>query len=114
MLKPVVRNGLVFFASCLSYSQGPDMAPASDAPRFSVASIKRDPSHEQMSMAVPMGVGYRPGGRLVAGNAPLAMLIQRAYSAQDFQVVGGPSWIRTEGYDVEAKPGAIPTRSECG
>jgi uncharacterized protein (TIGR03435 family) len=55
-------------------------------------------------MAVPMGVGYRPGGRLVAGNAPLAMLIQRAYSLQDFQVVGGPEWIHTDGYDIEAKP----------
>ena len=29
-------------------------------------------------------------------NAPVAMLIQRAYSVQDFQVVGGPSWIGTE------------------
>jgi len=55
-------------------------------------------------MAVPMGVGYRPGGRLVAGNAPVTMLIQRAYSVQGFQVVGGPAWINTDGYDIEAKP----------
>jgi uncharacterized protein (TIGR03435 family) len=32
------------------------------------------------------------------------MLIQRAYSVQGFQVVGGPSWISTDGYDIEAKP----------
>ncbi len=104
MLKPIVRDGLVIFASCLSYGQGPDKAAASDAPRFAVASIKRNPSREQLSMAVPMGVGYRPGGRMTAGNAPLAMLIQRAYSVHDFQVVGGPSWIHTDGYDIEAKP----------
>lgn len=55
-------------------------------------------------MAVAMGVGYRPGGRLVAGNAPVAMLVQRAYSVQGYQVVGGPSWVYTDGYDIEAKP----------
>ena len=104
MFKPNIRSGLVFLASCLCYGQAPDKALTSDAPRFAVASIKRDPSREPLSMAVPMGVGYRPGGRLVAGNAPVAMLIHRAYSVQSFQVVGGPSWIHTDGYDIEAKP----------
>jgi uncharacterized protein (TIGR03435 family) len=79
-------------------------AQSADAPRFAVAAIKRNPSQEALSMAVPMGVGYRAGGRLVAGNAPVDMLIQRAYSVQNYQVVGGPSWIHTEGYDIEAKP----------
>jgi uncharacterized protein (TIGR03435 family) len=55
-------------------------------------------------MAVPMGVGMRPGGRLSASNAPLAMLIQRAYAVQPFQVIGGPAWVNTDGYDVDAKP----------
>ncbi len=55
-------------------------------------------------MAVPVGAGYRPGGRFVAGNAPVTFLIQRAYGVQGFQVVGGPSWISTDGYDIEAKP----------
>jgi uncharacterized protein (TIGR03435 family) len=32
------------------------------------------------------------------------LLIQRAYAVQAFQVVGGPAWINTDGYDVEAKP----------
>jgi uncharacterized protein (TIGR03435 family) len=80
------------------------LAQSADPPRFAVATIKRDPSRETLSMAVAMGVGYRPGGRLVAGNAPVAMLIQRAYSVQGFQVVGGPSWVDTDGYDIEAKP----------
>jgi uncharacterized protein (TIGR03435 family) len=76
----------------------------SDPPRFAVASIKRNPSKAQLSGAVPMGVGYRPGGRLVAGNAPLWMLIERAYGVQAWQVVGGPAWVHTEGFDIEAKP----------
>jgi len=104
MLKPISRNFLVFLAFCFCYAQAPDKPAAMGAPRFAAASIKRNQSLEQLSMAAPMGVGYRPGGRLVAGNAPLAMLIQRAYSVQDYQVAGGPSWIHTDGYDIEAKP----------
>ena len=37
-------------------------------------------------------------------NAPLMMLIQNAYAVQASQVVGGPAWINSEGYDIEAKP----------
>jgi uncharacterized protein (TIGR03435 family) len=80
------------------------LGQSADAPRFAVASIKRNPSTAPLSMAVPMGVGYRPGGRLVAGNSPVTMLIQRAYSLLGFQVLGGPSWINTDGYDIDAKP----------
>jgi uncharacterized protein (TIGR03435 family) len=78
-------------------------AQSADAPRFAVASIKPG-AKNPMSMAVPMGAGYRPGGRLVATNAPVSFLIERAYSVVGFQVVGGPSWINTDGYDIEAKP----------
>jgi len=60
-----------------------------------------------------MGVGYRPGGRLTATNASLKLLIQFAYAAHDSphwlpllasQVAGGPAWIDSVGYDIEAKP----------
>jgi len=62
-----------------------------------------------------MGVGYRPGGGIVAQNTSLLMLIQFAYANHDAphwlplpasQVVGGPSWMGTSAYDIEAKPAA--------
>jgi uncharacterized protein (TIGR03435 family) len=106
--RPVIRTGLgpdvITVAGLLVVAAYGLFGQSADPPRFAAISIKRDPSREQLSMAVPMGVGYRPGGRLVAGNAPLTMLIQRAYSVQSFQVVGGPAWINTDGYDIEAKP----------
>lgn len=105
--RPVAGIGLgpgVFAVAGLLAVAVYGLAQSADPPRFAVATIKRDPSTETLSVAAPMGVGYRPGGRLVAGNAPVAMLIQRAYSVQGFQVVGGPSWIHTDGYDIEAKP----------
>lgn len=106
--RPVIRTGVgldvITVAVLIVVAAYGLFGQSTDPPRFAVASIKRDPSREPLSIAVPMGVGYRPGGRLVAGNAPLTMLIQRAYSVQDFQVVGGPSWINTDGYDIQAKP----------
>jgi uncharacterized protein (TIGR03435 family) len=63
-----------------------------------------------------MGVAYKPGGRIIATNAPLRLLIRFAYAAHDSpyqghsdplgasQVVGGPAWIDSEGYNIEAKP----------
>ncbi len=97
-------SGVIAVAGLLAVAAYGVFAQSADPPRFAVVSIKRNPSREQLSVAAPMGVGFRPGGRLVAGNAPLTMLIQRAYSLQSFQVVGGPSWINSDGYDIEAKP----------
>ena len=45
----------------------------------------------------------RSGWAAATRNAPLTLLIQRAYGVQAFQVVGGPAWINTDGYDIEAK-----------
>jgi uncharacterized protein (TIGR03435 family) len=106
--RPAVRTGLepgiITVAGLLVVAAYGLFGQSADPPRFTVASIKRNPSNVPLSMAVPMGVGYRPGGRLIAGNAPVTMLIQRAYSVQGFQVVGGPAWINTDGYNIEAKP----------
>jgi uncharacterized protein (TIGR03435 family) len=69
-------------------------------PEFQVASIKPNTAVG----ARGMGVRALPGGRLSALNAPVMMLIQNAYAIQASQVVGGPPWINSDGYDIEAKP----------
>jgi len=82
-------------------------------PAFAVASIKPNPNHWSEPTHHPMGVGYRPGGRLTATNASVKLLIQFAYADHDLphwlplpasQVVGGPAWVDSPGYDIEAKP----------
>jgi uncharacterized protein (TIGR03435 family) len=45
-------------------------------------------------------------GLFKATNATLRYLIQYAYSLKDFQVAGGPGWIGSEKYDIEAKSGS--------
>jgi uncharacterized protein (TIGR03435 family) len=73
-------------------------APATDGPRFEVASVKPNTSGDQRVM-----VNMQPGGRYTATNVPLRFLIQNAYRLQPFQLVGGPDWIGTERFDISAK-----------
>jgi uncharacterized protein (TIGR03435 family) len=85
-------------------------------PSFEVASIKRNTSYWSEPTRHAMGVGYQPGGRLTAENTSLMLLIQFAYADRAnpmnghwlplpvSQVVGGPAWMRTEAYDIDAKP----------
>jgi uncharacterized protein (TIGR03435 family) len=74
-------------------------APATDMklPAFEVASVKPT-KISGTSLVRPL-----PGGRFSVINFSLAGLIKRAYRLQDNQLVGGPDWIRSEGYDIEAK-----------
>jgi bla regulator protein blaR1 len=67
-------------------------------PVFEVASIKPNNSGDGRVM-----LGLQPGGRFTATNVPLRLLIRNAYQLQDFQIVGAPSWIGSERYDIVAK-----------
>jgi uncharacterized protein (TIGR03435 family) len=79
------------------------------AQSFDVASVKQNKSGEQRSL----GIRYLPGGRLTATNASLYGIIANAYStsSQSVRLSGGPDWIRSERYDIEAAApeGAIPS-----
>jgi uncharacterized protein (TIGR03435 family) len=48
-------------------------------------------------------MGFNPGGRFTATNATLFLLIEQAYRVQHFQIIGGPSWINADRFDVEGK-----------
>ena len=66
--------------------------------QFEVASVKLHTSADQRMMMVA-----QPGGRFVALNIPLRMLIRTAYQLQDDQIVGGPRWLATDRFDIEAR-----------
>jgi bla regulator protein blaR1 len=75
------------------------LARAQKAPSFEVASIKpAAPGQRGVSIEVD------PGGRFVASNMSIRMLIQQAYNIKDFQIVGAPGWAGSERYDIVAKP----------
>jgi uncharacterized protein (TIGR03435 family) len=77
---------------------------AGEKPAFEVASIK--PSHSQ-DPGTHIGI---PAGRFTATNVTAKTLIKFAYngnqggfSLRDDQVSGGPSWIESEKFDIDAK-----------
>src|SRR5579883_2976385 len=77
----------------------PTLNPRASA-KFAVASIK---------LAAPgphfmFGVRHMPGGGFSANNVTLKRLIATAYDLRIFQLSGGPGWIETERYNIEAKP----------
>jgi uncharacterized protein (TIGR03435 family) len=45
------------------------------------------------------------GGRLKITNEPVKLLIRAAFQLQNAQIAGGPSWLETDRYDIEAKTG---------
>ncbi len=64
---------------------------------FEVASIKPNHSGERRFF-----VSWQPG-RFNATGMTLKFLITMAYDVKDFQVSGGPSWVNSERYDIDAK-----------
>src|SRR5262249_47453694 len=67
--------------------------------RFEIASLK--PSEGPQP-----GGGIRPapgGQRYQAANCPIKLMIQVAYHLKPEQIVGGPSWLDTDRYDMQAK-----------
>jgi uncharacterized protein DUF3738 len=118
--RPAGRTGLgpvvVMIAVLLATAAYGLLGQPGTNPAFEVATIKRNVS-AQDAVNGRMGVAYKPGGRIIATNAPLRLLIQFAYAVHDSQghslplkasqVVGGPAWIDSEGYDIEAKPESV-------
>ena len=80
------------------------VAATADGPTFEVASVKRN----RAGATGPSGTRFLPGGQYIATNVTLSGLMSSAYGAplqgllRD-QIVGGPSWIDSDGFDILAK-----------
>jgi uncharacterized protein (TIGR03435 family) len=95
-LRVAVAVGLGFVLAAPIRAQSAPTA-AGPLPSFEVASIKPDRSGS-------------PGMRIMTGperfnaeGVTLRQLISMAYGVKDFQLSGGPSWINSERYDIQAK-----------
>ena len=96
-----MKLALYTMAACALAAQAPDA-------KFDAASIKPARPGQR-------GYSIRPlPGRVSAQNVTLQELIGEAYHVFDFQVAGGPKWIDSDRYDVEAKAagGAAPSQKE--
>jgi len=79
-------------------------------PQFEVASVKPNPS-APFPGRMGAHVNISPG-RLVARGESLKELVVDAYGIEDYQVTGGPDWIASARFDVEAKPSGAATREQ--
>jgi uncharacterized protein (TIGR03435 family) len=70
---------------------------------FDVASVKPNggTSGEAYVQVVP--------GRLRMQNIPVRNLIQLAYGVEGYQIYGGPTWIASDRFDIEAKAEGSPS-----
>ena len=69
--------------------------------QFEVASVKTNRS----------GLGYGnmdfpPNGRVNIVNVTFKMVMQASYRLQDYQIIGGPNWVNTDRFDIQATPSA--------
>ena len=98
----MLRTKLLLAALAVS---APLLRPAPLA--FEVASVKANKSTD-----VRPGFQVLPSGRLVITNVPLLLIVAQAYDVpfQSNRLSGGPEWLRSDRFDIEATPpaGAIP------
>ncbi len=77
----------------------------SSAQSFDIASIKASPPPPPNPFNFPVrsSIVLGPDGRLDATQATLLDLTLRAYGLFDFQLSGGPEWIKSARFDIAAK-----------
>src|SRR5262249_50157461 len=93
----LILAGLVIVSATISTSA---QAPTTPSKTFDVVSIKHDTSGGGLVMIRP-----EPNGKLIATNVAVRMLLRLAFRPmQDYQILGGPSWLTTDRFDIQAQP----------
>jgi uncharacterized protein (TIGR03435 family) len=74
-------------------------------PAFDVASVKP---------AAGRSLDFRilPGGRLHITGLTLNVILREAYGVERYQIAGGPAWLDTDGFDIEARAEGEPARDQ--
>src|SRR5215469_938740 len=75
--------------------------------QFEVASVKTNKTGQREGGITAIG-----GGRFRATNIPFKILLATAYDVNFEQISGGPDWLDSERYDVEAKPDRLATTQQ--
>jgi uncharacterized protein (TIGR03435 family) len=79
----------------LLFSQSPNASK----PAFEIISIKPNVSGDNR-----VSITNQPGGRFFATGVPLRFLMTSAYRVREFQISGGPGWITSDRWDIDARP----------
>src|SRR5215469_17724081 len=74
-------------------------AVAQQKPAFEAADVHTSARSMELSMRIVL----RKGGRYELHNATMLDLIRTAYGVNENNIVGGPSWLELDRFDVVAK-----------
>ncbi|MGB7265471.1 MAG: TIGR03435 family protein [Terracidiphilus sp.] len=99
------------FAQSASVKASNDLhsqSPSSPVPMFLAADVRRSPHMSEPWMDGP----HLEGDRYVVYEATLADLIANAYGIDEGNVVGGPSWLEYDRYDITAKTAATTSGAD--
>ena len=88
----LISGVLCLLSGVVSSAQQPSTAA------FEVVSVKPHTSDDGRWMAT-----MQPGGRFVAINVPLRLVIRTAFGVQNDQIVGAPDWLDADRFDINAK-----------
>lgn len=107
----MIALGLLWFCLRVAAFNTPPLQPGHETiqspdlrmgPPYDVVSVKANTSGGSKAG----GLGFPPGGRFFATNVTLRELIGAVYGPEfhgEGRIVGGPDWMNTERFDVEAK-----------
>jgi uncharacterized protein (TIGR03435 family) len=89
---------LAFSIAFWAHAQAPLLPqPDRPSPEFAAATIKPN-------SAPYIGVYVKPGGRIYGGNCTVSHLVTEAFHIPRSRVTGGPKWIDSTRFDIEAVP----------
>jgi uncharacterized protein (TIGR03435 family) len=91
-------------------STAQEQAPAPPTPsetdvKFEVASVKKSAPTPNLQ---GIRFGLQPSGRFALPGLPVSALITMAYGIQRFQLIGGPGWLNTDRFDINAIEEDLP------
>src|SRR5262245_23482818 len=95
VLRTLLTQILVFTALA-GFGQTPEKLPSFDA--ADVHASPKNPNPNVQSLG-----GFARGGRYQFRNATMVDLISSAYALEPEKVLGGPSWLETDRFDILAK-----------
>jgi uncharacterized protein (TIGR03435 family) len=102
-------------ALCLLLAASVARVAGAQAPPKIPANLQFDVASLKPSEGTSDGYGIRPapgGQRYVATNCPIKVMIEAAFRVKPEQIVGGPAWLDTDRFDMEAKADKPSTSEE--
>ena len=98
LLLSSIALAAIVFGVVHPYAQQTQIAEPATPMAFEAASIRPNKSGDFSQF-----IRRQPGGRMTVTNMPLRVLITFAYQLQQQQLIGGPSWVANDRFDIVAK-----------